>query len=463
MASGSQQTCRPRGDEALLAAVGILSHDGPYQQHLRDAIRITWLPQLSAASMEGLFVVRGLGASVQIQQETRVHDDMLILDAAKAKLGPGAGPLASMLGWLKCAISRWPAARLIGKSEDDVWLHAHGVAAELRAALALRPTSDYKSTDLYWGSFETYHWAEGAHGARMWKWWPTRDARNCSDLRYDAARPLWEGNLHPLHAVGPFGFAKGPLFLLSRTLARRIVHSPALLREANESITAGSQRAFEDAFAGLAVSVAAARPVRFVHNTAFRVVSEAEGLQLAPSTLVLHMPGGSKSASLIRLVHEWAAAHHCRQLHRPAAASSALCTRNLWGTLCGGAHFEACRQPPPHNCSTDAVEVELPRPQLDAAAATCAAHAASAQNHAGCCGRTVFGGEGECELGVHGSGAWREHSYRACVERCCACSRCRAVSFSRANSDCSWFTACDMRELEVGGIFDGYRSMTVRL
>ncbi|KAL1511591.1 hypothetical protein AB1Y20_006385 [Prymnesium parvum] len=52
-------------------------------------------------------------------------------------------------------------------------------------------------------------------------------------------------------------------------------------------------------------------------------------------------------------------------------------------------------------------------------------------------------GRGDCVAGPKGSFAVGEPE--DCVQKCLGCPRCRFVSFSRENNDCSWFYACPRR------------------
>ena len=65
----------------------------------------------------------------------------------------------------------------------------------------------------------------------------------------------------------------------------------------------------------------------------------------------------------------------------------------------------------------------------------------------GFCGATGYGRA--CDI-HHGKGAWAADSERDCLMQCAACGRCRYISFSAKNRDCSWFYACNrMDNLEV--------------
>ena len=54
---------------------------------------------------------------------------------------------------------------------------------------------------------------------------------------------------------------------------------------------------------------------------------------------------------------------------------------------------------------------------------------------------------GGCETGRHDKGSWMLGSLALCLNRCKRCTRCKFVSFSAVESDCSWYTACQLDRL----------------
>ena len=73
----------------------------------------------------------------------------------------------------------------------------------------------------------------------------------------------------------------------------------------------------------------------------------------------------------------------------------------------------------------------------------------------GACEQTEVGGD--CLSGT--LGAWevpKGEGIDACVKRCERCARCRFVSFSAINADCSWFSTCETRALRT---FDAHPEM----
>lgn len=85
---------------------------------------------------------------------------------------------------------------------------------------------------------------------------------------------------------------------------------------------------------------------------------------------------------------------------------------------------------------------------------------------AGYCAETTTGDAGDCERGERGSwrltmrhGIWDEY---ACVRHCVrSCPRCRYVSVSLAQKDCSWYHSCDMRQLHTAQPQLGFRSFAI--
>lgn len=74
-----------------------------------------------------------------------------------------------------------------------------------------------------------------------------------------------------------------------------------------------------------------------------------------------------------------------------------------------------------------------------------------AGHRGGYCGYTD--GPGDCSARgraghVEASGTWQPvHDLASCEARCRACAACNYVSFNQRSADCSWYHACDMREL----------------
>ena len=89
--------------------------------------------------------------------------------------------------------------------------------------------------------------------------------------------------------------------------------------------------------------------------------------------------------------------------------------------------------------------------------------------HIGFCDTTEFGNVGQCSEEDKGAfkPPWRWNSLRSqeelaarCRQLCLACERCRFVSFSLEQRDCSWYHECDTERLRID--VAGFRTLAVR-
>ena len=75
----------------------------------------------------------------------------------------------------------------------------------------------------------------------------------------------------------------------------------------------------------------------------------------------------------------------------------------------------------------------------------------------GLCAATADGWQGDCSRGALGTWPLKQGTAvfdrRSCVERCRTCARCRFVSVSLENRDCSWYSDCpwESLRLDIGG------------
>ena len=145
---GVQSFCAAPDTRALFAVLGVVTHE---QSSFRHLIRRTWLPSPEAGVITRL-VMRGLNASAAVIDEAAQFGDTIFLSSS-AHLSKDVGPLLSTWQWLECAVSAWPRAALIGKAEDDVWVHLPGVLESLRAGSAALGNIGLRS--MYWGMIET--------------------------------------------------------------------------------------------------------------------------------------------------------------------------------------------------------------------------------------------------------------------------------------------------------------------
>ena len=140
--------CAPVDTTPRLAVVGILSPD----EHigLRERLRSTWLA--SDPRILARFVLRGVQTLVASINESDIYQDLVFVNAP-AQMPRKTGPLLKLMRWLECAAVAWPQARLIGKADDDTYIHLTGVADHLERTLSFA-----NGAPIYWGSFESFHW-----------------------------------------------------------------------------------------------------------------------------------------------------------------------------------------------------------------------------------------------------------------------------------------------------------------
>ena len=389
--SGCSDSSPKRHSESTI--IGVLSHDTPRQRQLRAAIRDTWLADFRVHGIDGRFVMRG---------NVSGESDLLLLPNIRAVLGQGAGALVSLMSWLTCASDLWPTARHVGKAEDDVFIHAASVARSLASAASLH--------DLYWGTFEVYHWSTAGHLPVQWR----EEVSNCTSRGNGSQDGIW----------GPFPFAKGPLFFLSASLVRRVLNSPTVRSEAAAAIdNAGDTKPipYEDVFTGFAVAVAASQPVSLINNPDGRGYYDG-GIQLkvSPTAVVVHY-SKVKSARVLRSAHAWAASNHCPEADESTEPLHTSLVAVVRGSLCGDASFTMYTRswPRSFNCSSVAEELE-PR---------CLAHTridprlAALQHFTGHChAPTNTRAAQACDIHLwrrldeHGNSSLAE----ACTEHCCA-------------------------------------------
>uniref|UniRef100_A0A7S4C6C5 Hexosyltransferase n=1 Tax=Chrysotila carterae TaxID=13221 RepID=A0A7S4C6C5_CHRCT len=354
-----------------LAVFGIFSHDG--HANFRSAIRNTYLANAgSNTSISATFAMRGIGAAASTLEEARTHGDITFLPA-HANLTRAVGPLVSLRLWFECALARWPAAELIGKADDDAWIHLEGVSAHLRGTLnALRhpPHSMYDKHNssrphIYWGFFQTFHW-HLQKGSPIGFSHSFGRYTDCSAPLQDAPRSLWEGNSTEIqpspsssphmqqHAkavthtglIGPFSFARGALNFLSRPLVAELL-SNTLVRAHWENtekrnFIKGARLPWEDVYTGLGLSHAIAQrfgaeqhPIAFV-DAGNRYV-EGWSFTQSDSSIVYHML--TKNPTRFHLLQEWSESHHCHPL---ASEVKLRCSNPIYRS-CIGAEWLRCR------------------------------------------------------------------------------------------------------------------------
>ena len=474
--------CAAPDPSPRLGALGILS--AAEQPKFRNIARRTWMAGAAAREAAGglavRFVIRGIGASAEMHREVRTAHDVILLRAPS--LNRRSGPLVSLIMWMECALEAWPNAGLIGKADDDVWIHLTGVELHLRLTLsAISKRSERRSPLMYWGVQETYSWDVSSHlpwgFAYRYGWDQAFERRQC--MRESSGR------------IGPFHFAKGPCFFISTPLVRQMRRSSEVQRLSNAAIAAADNITrkgllpYEDVFAGLGLALAAHGPhdLYAVHvgdtEASDGVFMEAHSrrvptdyLGLAPSTLVHHEK--YKHQHRIETAHRWASTHHCD----PPRVDLSCPSYNYLG--CSGARWVRCTMPShayaEAGCSTNVTRLSGGFSADDQPASASAPTACSTTatppgpitrdaaepttRLRGTCAVTEFGAS-DCR--VDSQGAWVVRGTLAdCVRHCTCCERCRFVSFSKTNADCSWFSECDTSALLTGDQAGRFHTVQVR-
>lgn len=363
------------------AAIGILSHGSATQ---RAWIRESYLSRHAreaAEAQHGLvvrFVLRSIGASFAQQQEPHEHGDVVFI-SADAKAGRASGPLASLVLWWRHASAAWPSASFIGKADDDVYLHLGGIAMHLRASqMAVRHATGEANPRIYWGAFEAYSYDE-AHRA------PTNFLTDrpgtCKRRLLGLANSTNLDTGARLH--GPFPFARGPLYFLSRELVTQLLADKWVAVDLNTTLsglarldelqrterlnTAPNGRArdgprreprmvWEDVYTGYVLSRSigsdATRGLALVEHGVGNggqnpVYSDGFGMQLAPTTLIWHMRMKWKAAHRVAFAHHWleVEGRHCVPPPWRTDPSWVRCgwqTKRAMTTSCTGARWLRC-------------------------------------------------------------------------------------------------------------------------
>ncbi|KAL3927254.1 MAG: hypothetical protein SGPRY_002912 [Prymnesium sp.] len=321
---------RAGGPSSPLAVLGVLTFEE--RREYRERIRASWMshppspPSLPALSSTILtrFVVRGIGASDSMVREGEERGDVIFLRAPSA-LRRTIGPLTSFVRWLECAVSAWPNAQLIGKADDDVWLHLQSTASLLHATFTSLSDSSPNGVAprVLWGHMESYSWDVSA-GRPAWhgySWFKSHDCRQRTMRREEVlARSLAHANKTECRVAkdergvarcgggdeavvaGPFGFPKGPLFFASTSLVAQLLADPELTRETERVLQSVNNsrkegiKPWEDVYIGMALArTSRFQDVALVH-IGCAVYTDVWGFFMTPSTVVWHM--GSKPSEM---------------------------------------------------------------------------------------------------------------------------------------------------------------------
>ena len=342
----------------VTVTIGLLSHVP--KPAFRDAIRRSWLSPAAkeVARNAGVlvhFVLRAgdyMNDTRALAEEAR-HGDVALVPASPF-LGRKRGPLAALLLWWRCALEHWPRASLIGKGDDDVYLNLQGIAAHARASEASVRAATGAEPRLLWGAMEQYSWHAPSHRPIHHK--QDGPGRRCEmQSEVHAARETQGG------VWGPFPFARGPLYMVSRSLVAELLASAWLRELWNATLASAADLShertlpYEDVFTGLALSAAikehpglALVETGYGNGWASPVYSDGWGLALKSSTLIMHMR--TKVASRIAFSHRWleTEGRECRPPGAHNDAERAAWVRCGWptrraGTVsCTGALWRRC-------------------------------------------------------------------------------------------------------------------------
>jgi len=205
-----------------------------------------------------------------------------VLVNASASRPRSVGPLLTFLRWTQCAPRLFPAARFIGKFDDDVWVNMPAMSSVLRMVIrvidnrtneseartsafrdgsslggrhgdALPPPPPRAEAEAIVGRLESYHWYSGvgADGKPDGNEGPTGWG---SHAKYGACKRYPERGFSGVLAgrnlsyhgtvVGGFTFPKGQAFYLTRGLARVIASSAMLQAHARQLEQTDGTRCF---------------------------------------------------------------------------------------------------------------------------------------------------------------------------------------------------------------------------
>ena len=214
---------------------------------------------------------------------------------------------------------------------------------------------------ILWGALEIFHWNENLHlPEKHWDRYhvETLASQPCRRRTIEHLRHSKKERLHPgvyvnHTVVGPFAFAKGPLYFLSSALAREVAAHRAVGREARAVIERGDDApsgyvgmtACDDAFIGYAVAQLAdsGDPLHYVSmpSDAYTDSGAATGLRLSAPAVAVHLYAKqSKYWKFISVAHEWKLRNHCE---RPQKLQRTR--KSLAGVVCGGARIGITKTP----------------------------------------------------------------------------------------------------------------------
>ena len=331
-----------------LAVLGVFTSE---ENVARRAVARTWLTAANQAGAAVLsrFVARGMGDTPALSQESRDDGDVVFLRAPTTMLRSN-GPLLTLILWFECSLQAWPHAKLIGKADDDVWVHVDATTAHLQGSLeALRPVlrvGDGEVPLMFWGLMETYGWSLTSHRPMGFVYKYGSYPPTCSVKRLPSARDKLNHTF-----ISPVHFAKGPMYFVSSPLVAQLSSSREFREYAMVTIASanGTRREktmpWEDAFTGLSIlrHVSGVRAA-YVHMGS-RIFSEAFGVYskfgFSQNTILYHAnTAKARAPARYNAMHYWAMDNHCRALGGPLRATLRCDTEEL--TTCTGAKWKRC-------------------------------------------------------------------------------------------------------------------------
>lgn len=228
--------------------IGVFSAEG--HQEYREEHRRTWMHNGEPLGLLSRFVMRGNATGMRA--EARQNGDIVLLEALPAALPRSVGPLSMILPWFDYALSAWPTISFLGKADDDVWIDTTSVAAQLHSVQS-HLWQTLQVTEIYWGMMESFHWSVATSSPIGFSY----GIRDCRETER-----TWPS--HGAHAsnnatlIGPFPFAKGALFFLSRGLASALVAQDELVEDVARTVQSGGRGGklppYEDVFVGAALA-----------------------------------------------------------------------------------------------------------------------------------------------------------------------------------------------------------------
>lgn len=328
--------CAREDSTRVLAVLGVVTTAG---SGWRDAIRKSWLTPLPG--LVSRFVLRGADASRALLDEARAHGDMLLLNAS-SKESKAFGPLHSTLLFLECASRAWPHSHLIVKAEDDMWVHLPSLLSSLHAAH--REMKREAIGLMYWGIMEMYSmntttWRPMGFGYRGY-------SAVCSPPSPTSA--------------GPFIYAKGALYAVSRPLALELLEEEARSRRGEAALATADKRlgpwqmsaVYEDVYLGYAIShLALGHKKLALVNFASSMYVERWGLYSSPASVLWHAK--LKDPSRLPYISEWKAKSHCSRAEENITISCRETSKT-----CAGVKFWKCTDNDLQGCPYGIVDLK---------------------------------------------------------------------------------------------------------